>query len=201
MATASQMIANRANAGHSTGPRSVEGKLASAANSVTTGLTASKLFVRPDEQAAFDAFEDALCAELQPLGILENELFDRIRHASWNLRRCDALESKVQQQAFEQDLDDAMESEDLSRQLDRIYRYKKTHEASRRRAVAELRVLQTERIRRRENQELMEESILVHSTPIINALSVNNAREDRSMGRAAEAHLVDIITGGTGQRK
>ena len=189
MATAAQVIANRANAQHSTGPRTPEGKSASAANAVTNCLTAVKLFVRPDEQAEFDAFESGLLAELQPEGFVESFLFDRILHASWNLLRCDTLEHKLQEQAFAKGLDDATQDDELTRQLDRIYRYKKTHESSRRRAMTDLRQIQTEGVRRRENQELLEESILVDTTAIMKALSIKVAREDKALAQRVEANV------------
>ena len=176
MATMPQLIANRANAQLSTGPRSEAGKRASAANSLTTGLTAAKLFVRPDEQAEFDAFHETLRNELQPGGAIQTLLFDRILHAAWNLRRCDALEYKIQNAAFSQKLDDATQDDDLGRVLDRTYRYKKMHESIFRRAMADLRQLQTEQIRRRQNQQLMEESILIDTAKIIHPLS---HKEDR----------------------
>ena len=189
MATAAQVIANRANAQQSTGPRSPAGKAASAANAVTNGLTAMKLFVRPEEQAEFDSLESGLLAELQPEGFVESFLFDRILHASWNLLRCDALEHKLQEQAFAKGLDDATQDDELARQLDRIYRYKKTHDAARRRAMTDLRQIQTEQIRRRENQELMEESILVDTTAILKALSIKVAREDIALAKRVEANV------------
>ena len=82
MATAAQALANRANAQHSTGPRTDAGKQASAANAVTTGLTAAKVFIRPDEQADFDVLREGLSDELQPDGTVESLLFDRILHAA-----------------------------------------------------------------------------------------------------------------------
>src|SRR5450432_2811338 len=64
--SAARIEANRANALLSTGPRTEEGKLASSSNSTTTGLTAAKIFVRPEEQAEFDAFEAGLRTDLKP---------------------------------------------------------------------------------------------------------------------------------------
>jgi 3-oxoacyl-ACP reductase-like protein len=60
--------ANAANAQHSTGPRTEEGKACSASNAVTHGLTARKLVVRPDQQEEFETLRDALLTEVNPPG-------------------------------------------------------------------------------------------------------------------------------------
>jgi hypothetical protein len=46
--------ANRANAQLSTGPKTEEGKQKSSANAVVYGFTASKLYIRPEEQEIFN---------------------------------------------------------------------------------------------------------------------------------------------------
>src|SRR5882724_9856553 len=106
MATAAQVIANHANAQHSTGPRTVEGKLASSQNSVTTGLTSVKIFVRPTEQDTFNQFESNLLAEMHPEGTTQTHHFTLILHAAWNLRRCLELENQIQQEALSKGISD-----------------------------------------------------------------------------------------------
>jgi hypothetical protein len=83
-ASAAQITANRANALLSTGPRTEEGKLASSSNSTSTGLTAAKIFVRPDEQDEFDAFEAGLRTELRPDGHTQQHILNRILHAAFS---------------------------------------------------------------------------------------------------------------------
>ena len=66
MATAAQNIANQANAHHSTGPRTLEGKARISQNAVRHGLTAKHLVVREDERKEFATLQDSLTAELAP---------------------------------------------------------------------------------------------------------------------------------------
>ncbi|HEY3743884.1 MAG TPA: hypothetical protein VGL53_28770 [Bryobacteraceae bacterium] len=168
MATSAvQIEANRANARHSTGPRTEQGKSASSRNATTTGLTSSKIFVRPDEQEAFDELSDTLLGELQPVGETQLHHFDLILHAQWNIRRCFELEAQIQNEAISKGLADALLDDELARKLDRIYRYKKMHESSHRRASSELRHLQTECLWRQNNdQNPDEESILVDTAKV-----------------------------------
>ena len=164
--SAAQTTANRANAQLSTGPRSEAGKRASSLNSVTDGLCSIQIFVRPEEESAFHALESSLLEELQPDGVLQNEFFAAILHAAWNLRRCSALETHIQNEASAKGLIDALLDDELGRKLDRIYRYKKTHESSHRRALASLRQLQTEQLWRQTNQQFVDQSILADTTSI-----------------------------------
>jgi hypothetical protein len=147
-----QIDANRVNAQLSTGPKSDAGKRASSANALRTGLTAAKLYIRPEEQPAFDDLCQSLKAEILPQGALQSALFDTILHASWNIQRCATLEAEVQLEAAEAGLSDAMLDEQFGRKIDRLYRYKRMHETSRRQALAELRKLKTEELWRVENQ-------------------------------------------------
>jgi hypothetical protein len=181
MASLAQILANQANAKLSTGPRTEQGKQASAANSTTTGLTSAKIFVRPEEQTVFAEFEELMEAELMPVGINQGELFTIILHAAWNIRRCFLLETEIQNEAIAKGLSDALLDDELTRKLDRIYRYKKMHESSHRRAMAELRRQQTENIWRRENQELLEESVLVDTGSILTRLGTRLNTNRREM--------------------
>ena len=193
MATPAQVTANRANAQLSTGPRTEEGKQASAANAITTGLTSAQIFVRPEEEEVFEAFDDAMVAEFKPEGVNQDHLFTIILHAAWNIRRCYTLETEIQNEAISQGLADALLDDCLSLKLDRIYRYKKMHESSHRRALAELRRQQTEHILRREHSELQEESILVNTGSILTALRTAAAHDEALQYRQTERTMLDYI--------
>ena len=68
MASAEQITANRLNAQHSTGPRTVEGKEVPSRNATRHGL-ASAATVLPDENAAdLEALAERLTAERHPAG-------------------------------------------------------------------------------------------------------------------------------------
>ena len=86
MATAAQIEANRRNARKSTGPRTPEGKSASAMNSIRHGLTAVKIFPIED-QAEFDTLVEDYAARFQPATPDERQRVDTMIHADWNLRR------------------------------------------------------------------------------------------------------------------
>jgi hypothetical protein len=194
MATSAvQIQANRSNAQLSTGPRSDEGKRASSSNSTTSGLTSAKIFFRPDEQAEFDTFKSGLSAEFKPDGLTQCNLFDLILHAAWNLRRCYLLETHIQNEAISKGLDDALLDDELARKLDRIYRYRKMHESSHRRAMGDLRKLQTEQLWRQENQECQEESILTDTKNVVSRLRNDNAVEQRANLDVLRQHIESFI--------
>ena len=194
MATSAvQIAANRGNAQNSTGPRTEEGKRVSSMNALTTGLTAASIFVRPDEEPDFVEFRSSLKAELQPEGATQNHHFTLILHAAWNIRRCLLLETQIQHEALSKGLDDALLDDELVRKLDRVYRYRKTHESTHRRASASLRQLQSEQLWRRENQELQEESILTDTKNVLGRLRHDNAVEQRANLDVLRQHIESFI--------
>ena len=78
MTSERQIAANRANAVHSTGPTTPEGKAAVRRNALRHGLLARDV-VLPDED--FEAFEDLrnrVRADLSPVGPIEELLADRV---------------------------------------------------------------------------------------------------------------------------
>ena len=96
MATAAQITANQANAQHSTGPRTAEGKANSARNHTAHGLSSREFVILPHQEAEFEAFMTGLNEDIQPHGPLEHDLFTQFAHAAWNLRRCRQAERELQ---------------------------------------------------------------------------------------------------------
>jgi hypothetical protein len=95
MTSERQKAANRANARHSTGPKTPEGKAAVRLNACWHGLLARDV-VLPEEDA--DAFEDLwnqVRANLSPMGQIEEFLVDRVVNAIWRLRRLERAESAL----------------------------------------------------------------------------------------------------------
>jgi hypothetical protein len=87
MTSERQKAANRANARHSTGPKTQEGKAVVRLNALRHGLLTRDV-VLPGEDA--DAFEDLLNqvrAELSPVGPIEELLVDRVVNTTWRLGR------------------------------------------------------------------------------------------------------------------
>lgn len=144
MATNAQLAANQANARHSTGPRTTEGKQASARNATAHGICSREFVILPGEQEHFDELMAALEADLAPAGAFEQELFRQAAHAAWTLRRIRLAEVDllVCQDDFSFDplLVDANEAK-----LKRLDIYARRADRAFQRAVHELRATQTER--------------------------------------------------------
>ena len=139
-ASTAQISANRANALHSTGPRTEPGKVVSSANARTHGYTAARFAVRPEEDGEFQEYLGALGAEIQPCGALEQHQFTILVQAGWNLHRLRGHEFDLLGAAENPFLD-----ERLSKSLDRLVRYKRALERTYKDALAALRTLQTNR--------------------------------------------------------
>src|ERR1700721_1416166 len=86
-----QFAANRANARHSTGPRTEEGKARSRLNALKHGLLASEAanFGVEGEPArkAFEGLSDRLENYYRPRGPIEEILVQKIAIATWRLNR------------------------------------------------------------------------------------------------------------------
>ena len=96
MASKRQIDANRRNAQRSTGPRTAAGKTRSSANALRHGLTAARAMVLPDESAdAFERFRNGVAADLDPQGMLQAALAERIATLLWRLDRAARLEAEL----------------------------------------------------------------------------------------------------------
>ncbi len=140
MATPAQIIANQANAQHSTGPRTAEGKQCVSQNAVRHGLTSVHLVIRDDEREEFNALHDSLSEELDPQGAIEESTFRELLHAAWNLHRFRRIEAEASLGT----IDDFTDPQTTA-VLDRLSRYQSRAQRAYYRALAELRTLQTNR--------------------------------------------------------
>lgn len=140
MASPAQILANRANAARSTGPRTPEGKARSSRNASTHGLAAG-LFLRDE---ADEALADALFAEIQPSGVLELELLEQFVDSALRLRR---IRAAVRQLAGQYNGDPLLhpEAEAAIRQLNR---YRAHAEMCLYRSLRTLRQMQQQRLAR-----------------------------------------------------
>jgi hypothetical protein len=93
MSTLAQITANPANAKHSTGPVTPQGKSRVARNAIRHGLTGKHLVVDDDEHEEFEDFQQSLIEELDPQGAVETITFHELLHAAWNLRRYRRIEA------------------------------------------------------------------------------------------------------------
>ena len=188
MASPAQHIANQANAQHSTGPRTPEGKARVAQNAVRHGLTAKHLVIRPDDQAEFDQFQSELAAELDPQGAIETLTFHELLHAAWNLQRFRRIEAELSTG----DASDFCAPENAAA-TDRLTRYQARAQRAYYRALQELRTLQTNRALRAEKLEDPEDA----NVPVIT--DINELTKQTRSEVAAEAlkqalQLVDLET-------
>ena len=140
MATAAQITANQANAQHSTGPVTAEGKARTAHNALRHGLTAKHLVIRDDEREDFAIFQQSLLAELAPQVATETITFHEILHAAWNLQRFRRIEAEICTGRA-----DDFASAETTATYDRLTRYQARAQHAYYRALAELRTLQTNR--------------------------------------------------------
>jgi hypothetical protein len=95
MGTPAQNNANRANAQHSTGPRSVEGKAAASRNSLKFGIHARSMIIPGEDAAALDELTAAYARQLQPVGPVEAALLKMLVRAEWMQQRYARAEAEL----------------------------------------------------------------------------------------------------------
>ncbi len=95
MASEAVVEANKRNAALSTGPRSVAGKERSRLNAVKHGLTGAMVVIPGEDAGTYDGLRAAFYTELQPVGVLEESLVEKIAANTWRLRRVPMLEASV----------------------------------------------------------------------------------------------------------
>jgi len=127
---------NRANALHSSGPVTPEGKMASSRNSLRHGLASGELILHGEDPAGFEDLLSALLADHQPANTTEEMLVHQMAQSHWLTQR--AL--RLQNQCFTIDGVD-------EKRLALFIRYQTTHERAFHRALNTLIRLQKDRRR------------------------------------------------------
>ena len=140
MSSTPQLTANQANAQHSTGPRTDEGKARVSQNALRHGLTARHLVIRDDEREEYADLLNSLSSELDPQGAIETVAFHELLHAAWSLHRFRRIEAEASRGSVEDFTDPA-----TTTVLDRLTRYQSRAQRAWQKALHELRVLQTNR--------------------------------------------------------
>jgi hypothetical protein len=109
--------ANRANAQHSTGPRTPEGKARSSRNAVKHGLFSDALgyAAKPlgEDRDQFDKLLDGLRRDHAPVGFDENQIVDRMADLWWELARA----HRLGQQHLRARLDQGLHMVDVMKEL------------------------------------------------------------------------------------
>jgi hypothetical protein len=83
MATQAQILANRANAKKSTGPRTEDGKARSCRNHLSHGLTSSLVFIPFEEREEFHQLLAELRGHFQPANFDEQMLVEKMAQNQW----------------------------------------------------------------------------------------------------------------------
>jgi len=94
MSSEARVKANRHNAQESTGPRTAEGKAAAAQNAVKHGLAGQCDVIRGEDQKEFDQYREEMFWELNPVGVMQSRLTERIVSLAWRLRRAERLQNE-----------------------------------------------------------------------------------------------------------
>ena len=153
LAVTDRAAINRANAQHSTGPRTPEGKARSSQNALGHGLTSRVALLPSEDQAAYQEHCRKFFDEYQPTTPTETQLTQELADTAWRLNRIPALEAELlhraahppnEQARIDFDIVDAhrvmaslsLHSARLSRQFQR--------------ALQQLRDVQAERLARRD---------------------------------------------------
>ena len=89
------MVANRANALHSTGPKTREGKAAVRFNALRHGLLTQNVVLPGEDVDAFEDLRNQVWADRSPVGPIEEALVDRIVNILWKLRRLARAETAL----------------------------------------------------------------------------------------------------------
>ncbi len=87
MPTQAQLDANRANARHSTGPQTPEGKAASSQNNLRHGFRSQTVVLPGEDPAEFDALLDELNLHFEPDDLTDQRCVDEMAAAEWRLAR------------------------------------------------------------------------------------------------------------------
>ena len=184
MATAAQINANQINARCSTGPRTAEGKVASARNSTSHGLCSKDFVILEGQEQEFADFIDNLQASLQPVGAVELDLFTQHAHASWGLRRCRRAEVDSQFHSACNGSDPLLTA-NMADRLKRIDLYARRAERTYSRTLKELQALQTNRV----SVEMLDAGLDATAIlpPLVNPIHINRQRSADARAHVAMA--------------
>jgi hypothetical protein len=133
MSTDAQIAANRANAQHSTGPNTEEGRAASSKNNLRHGFTGAFMILPWEKREEFEELLAGLRAEHQPTTITETLLVEKMAQSWWLRSRALLLHNS----SFGDSID--------QKQLALYLRYQTTHDRNFHKALNELLKLRAER--------------------------------------------------------
>jgi hypothetical protein len=101
---------NRANAQHSTGPKTQAGKCRSSLNALRHGLTGQTIVLPTDDLKSYQHHIQSFVNEYHPQGATESQLVQSLADTAWRQNRAAALETNLITLALEQNqLDDQVQ--------------------------------------------------------------------------------------------
>src|SRR6267143_2499430 len=92
---AARTARNRANAAHSTGPKTEAGKKRSSLNAYRHGLTGQTIILPAEDLDAYQDFTDTYFKDYKPVGTIEKQLVQSLVDTQWRLNRVAALEHNL----------------------------------------------------------------------------------------------------------
>lgn len=192
-ATEAQLVANRANALQSTGPRSPEGKSRASSNATRHGILSAKLLLPGESDQDLRTLRQGVLERLRPIDDFELAIVERVVACAWRLRRVHEAEAEYYQQmcaTHDEQMSPShvlmmnMEFEGVSA-AEKLLRYETTLERSMYRAIAELRKLRAER----DEAEFPNEAVSPDAPPPTDALQADAARDQADPPRADDVVL------------
>src|SRR6202790_5120463 len=86
---------NKANAQHSTGPRTAAGKQRSSLNALRHGLTGQTVVLPAEDHSAYQRHSQSFRDEYHPKGATEAQLVQSVLDTAWQLNRAAAVETNL----------------------------------------------------------------------------------------------------------
>ena len=99
---AARTARNRANAAHSTGPKTEAGKKRSSLNAYRHGLTGHTIILPAEDLDAYQEVTRTFFNDYKPVGTLEKHLVQFLADTTWRLDRVAALESNLMGLGFDE---------------------------------------------------------------------------------------------------
>ncbi len=143
MSTAAQMAANQANAQHSTGPKTPQGRAAIAQNNFRHGFTGAFRILPGEKQAEFDMLLLSFRNQHQPSTEFEGTLVEKMAQHFWLAQRALSLQDTCNRATVESS-DNSTGSaapvlyKNAQNQLALYLRYQTTHDRAFHRALNQL---------------------------------------------------------------
>ncbi len=173
MSTQAQILANQANAEHSTGPKTEEGKLASCKNNFRYGFTGNFTVLPSEDQEQFDTLYQGLRSEHKPQTVTETALIEKMAQHIWLGRRAITLQEVT--------MADNLPMRDQERQFALFLRYQTTNDRGFSKCLNDLLKLRAEKRKERigfESQQRQE---------------AEQARKQSIENRKQDVHRMDVL--------